>query len=207
LGHHFDEGWRQQALRGDQAAVKQFAAAVLQPLYSFCLYRVGRNQHLCEEVVQETLLRALRELKSYEPARANNCIFPWLTGLARNEIQRVLGREKHGVSLQSLWVKMDKELLSIFARLEEEPFGDELLQREETRELVNATMSQLPPHYREALEAKYVEGKSVRALADAWSVSEKAAESQLTRARKAFRATFLALARNLGAESAALGLV
>jgi RNA polymerase sigma-70 factor (ECF subfamily) len=200
LGPYFDEGWRQQALHGNAEAVQQLAGSILQPLYSFCLYRVGRNQHLCEEVVQETLLRAIRELDRYEPARARNNIFPWLTGLARNEIQRVLGREKAAVSLQLLWEKMDQELVAIYARLESEPLAEDVLQREETRELVNATMSQLPPHYRQALEAKYVDGKSVRDLADSWNVSEKAAESQLTRARKAFRAVFLALSRNLEME-------
>ena len=66
--------------------------------------------------------------------------------------------------------------------------------------MVNATMAQLPPHYRQTLEAKYLGGKRVRDLASQWGASEKAVESQLTRARKAFRATFLALTRNLGAE-------
>jgi RNA polymerase sigma factor (sigma-70 family) len=92
---------------------------------------------------------------------------------------------------------MDRELLAIYRKLELEPFSDELLQREETRELVNTTMSQLPPHYREALEAKYVGGRSVRDLAALWSISEKAVESLLSRARQAFRATFLALTRSL----------
>ncbi len=59
--------------------------------------------------------------------------------------------------------------------------------------MVNATMAQLPAKYREALEAKYVAGKSVRDIAAALRISEKAVESQLTRARKAFRATFTAL--------------
>ena len=77
----------------------------------------------------------------------------------------------------------------------------ELAPREETREMVGATMSQLPTHYREALEAKYVLGKSVRDIAAALHVSEKSVESQLTRARRAFRATFLTLARNLAPEA------
>jgi RNA polymerase sigma-70 factor (ECF subfamily) len=198
----FDAAWRARALEGHADAVTTLTDETLQPLYRFCLYRVGRNRHLCEEVVQETLLRALKELPHYDPARAANNIFPWLTGLARNEIHRALGREHAAVSvsLEVLWANMDKELLGFYARLDSEPFADELLQREETRELVNATMSQLPPHYREALEAKYVTGQSVRDLASSWHVSEKAVESQLTRARKAFRATFLALSRNLGAE-------
>jgi RNA polymerase sigma-70 factor, ECF subfamily len=200
LQNNFDAGWRADALRGDAEAVQRLVAAALQPLYAFCLYRVGRNRHLCEEVVQETLLKAIRGLENYEPERARNNIFPWLTGLARNEIHRVLGRERSAVSLEALWANMDRDLLAIYSRLESEPFADELLEREETRELVNATMSQLPPHYREVLEAKYITGNSVRDLATRWRISEKAAESTLTRARKAFRATFLALSRNLAAE-------
>ena len=196
----FDAAWRRRALAGDADAVRTFAEAVLQPLYGFCLYRVGRNVHLCEEVVQETLVRALRDLDRYQPARAGDNIFPWLTGLARNEIHRVLQRERGTVSIQILWERMDRELLDLYARLDSEPFGEDVLVREETCELVNVTMSQLPPHYREALEAKYVNGKSVRDLAAAWRTTEKAAESQLTRARKAFRATFLTLCRNLGTE-------
>jgi RNA polymerase sigma factor (sigma-70 family) len=146
------------------------------------------------------MLKAIRDLRTYEPARAHDNIFPWLTGLARNEIQRLVSREKAASSLQSLWLRMDHDLLAIYAGLEAEPLADEVLRREETRELVNATMSQLPPPYREALEAKYLDGRSVRDLANVWHLSEKAMESQLTRARNAFRATFLALSRNLEAE-------
>jgi RNA polymerase sigma-70 factor (ECF subfamily) len=197
----FDADWRTRALRGDAAAVQALADALLEPLYRFCLYRVGRNRHLCEEVVQETLVLALRDLDRYDPQRANNNIFPWIIGLARNEIHRVLHRERATVSLEAVWAKMDRELLSLYARLDAEPFADEVLLREETRELVNATMSQLPPHYREALEAKYIAGKSVRDLAALGRTTEKAVESLLTRARKAFRATFLVLTRSLGTES------
>jgi RNA polymerase sigma-70 factor (ECF subfamily) len=196
----FDAAWRRRALSGDAEAVKALADAVLEPLYRFCLYRVGRNAHVCEDVVQETLVRALRDLSRYDPARSGNNIFPWLTGLARNEISRVLHRERNSLSLEGLWARMDDELMELFGQLESEPLGNDLLVREETRELVNATMSQLPDHYREALEAKYINGQSVRDLADLWRTSEKAVESQLSRARKAFRATFLALCRNLGTD-------
>jgi RNA polymerase sigma-70 factor (ECF subfamily) len=196
----FDAAWRQRALRGEEGSVRQLAEASLQPLFAFCLYRVGKNVHLCEEVVQETLVRALRELRHYDPARCGGNVFPWLTGLARNEISRVLARDRHYVSLDALWSRIDRELLPLYDRLDAEPFDDELLRREQTCELVNATMSQLPPRYREALEAKYVRGTSVRDLAALWHSTEKAVESQLSRARKAFRATFRTLSRHLGTE-------
>ncbi len=196
----FDAAWRDKALAGEDQAVTRLASWALVPLYRFCLYRVGRNHHLCEEVVQETLLRAIRGLERYEPDRAGGRIFPWLTGLARNEIRRVLSRESAAAGLQEFWTKMDEQLLSLYAMLETEPFGQDLLVRAETQQMVNATMSQLPPHYGRALEAKYVAGQSTRDVATALGLSAKAAESLLGRARKAFRATFLALAGNLPAE-------
>src|SRR5205823_2115026 len=103
------------------------------------------------------------------------------------------------VSLEGLWARVDGEMLALYERLESEPLADDLLEREETRELVNATMAQLPPQYREALEAKYVGGASVRDLAQSWRTTDKAVESLLGRARKAFRVAFLALCRSLGA--------
>lgn len=194
MRHGFDCVWHRAALAGDTVAIEALADAAIQPLYRFCFYRLGSNADLAEEVVQETLLRAMRELDKYDPARSGGNIFTWLTGLARNEIRGTLGRENAAVSLQALWDKLDDELRSVYSRLESAPLADEVLEREETREMVNATMAQLPPHYREALEAKYVRGQTVRDMAAAWQVSEKAVESQLTRARQAFRATFVALA-------------
>jgi RNA polymerase sigma-70 factor (ECF subfamily) len=197
----FDAGWRERALQGEPGAVKLLAESALAPLYAFSLYRVGRNHDLCEEVVQETLVRAIRDLHNYDPARAGDNIYPWLVGLARNEISRTLTRaKKNMISLEAVWGRMDRDLLAQYARLEVAPFGEDLLEREETRQLVNTTMSQLPPHYRDALEAKYLRGKSVRDLATLWSISEKAVESLLTRARQAFRGAFLALSRNLELE-------
>ena len=193
----FDASWHARAVRGEAEAVGQLARKAVEPLYRFCLYRVGRKVHLCEEVVQETLLAAVRRLEHYDPRRAAGDIFPWLTGLARNEIRRALAREKSSSSLEAMWAAMDEELRKVFARLESDPFADETLLREETREMVGATMSQLPARYRLALEAKYVAGKSVREIAAALAMTEKAVESQLSRARRAFRETFLALAGNL----------
>jgi RNA polymerase sigma-70 factor, ECF subfamily len=193
----FDAAWRERALAGEPRAVQALADAALTPLYAFCLYRVGRRRELCEEVVQETLVRAICDLALYDPARSGGEVWGWLTGLARNEIRRTLAREKSSTALTALWDRIDQDLLEAYARIESEPMPEQVLERQETCEMVNATMSQLPPAYRQALEAKYIEGRSVHDMAAAMAVSEKAVESQLVRARKAFRATFLALSRNV----------
>ncbi len=193
MPEYFDQRWHRRALRGEQLAVEALAAATIGPLYRFCFHRLGANSHLTEEVVQETLIRAIRDLEKYDPARAKGNILSWLTGLARNEIRRALGNEGEALNFQTLWDRLDEDLRTIYSRIESEPIASDVLDREETRDMVNATMAQLPAKYREALEAKYVAGKSIRDIAAAWRMSEKAVESQLTRARKAFRATFAAL--------------
>ncbi len=193
----FDDRWRARALAGQADAIALLAEHVLQPLYRFCFYRVGRDPHRCEDVVQETLARAIAQLAQYDPQRSGGRIFGWLAGLARNEIRRALAGDEAAARLERLWLRMDRELLDLYARLDSQPFPDELLAREETRQMVNVTMSQLPPHYGAALEAKYLRGQSVREIAAFLGQTEKAVESLLGRAREAFRATFLALTRNL----------
>ena len=193
----FDSSWKRRAVNGDAAAAQALAEAALVPLFRFCFHRVGGDRHLCEEVVQETLLRRSRHLDQYEPPRARDNILPWLCGLARNEISRVLSREKNAASLEQLWARMDRDLRAIYSRLESEEFPDDLLERQETRCAVNATMAQLPSHYRQALESKYLDGRSVRDIAGDAGNSEKAVESLLGRARQAFRETFLTLTKNL----------
>src|SRR5919108_724126 len=46
------------------------------------------------------------------------------------------------------------------------PLPDAVLEREETRALVGATLSSLTPEYRAALLARYVEGRSVSEVAE-----------------------------------------
>jgi len=70
--------------------------------------------------------------------------------------------------------------------------------REEIRRLVQVALDQLPRRYGDALEWKYIDGLSVREIAERLSVSAKAAESLLTRARVAFRDVFLALGGTMG---------
>lgn len=193
----FNHRWHRKALMGEQAAVEALAQAAIGPLFRFCFYRLGGNRHLTEEVVQETLVRAIHELEKYEPIRAKGNILGWLTGLARNEIRRALGQEGAAVNLQTLWDKLDDDLRTVYSRIESEPLSRDVLDREETREMVNATMAQLPAKYREALEAKYVAGKSVRDIAAALRLS-----SSTTSPKKSIWTDFARTTASFSASSA-----
>jgi len=198
----FDAEWRMEALAGNTEAVTVLAAEAITPLYRFSFYRVGKDHEVCQDVVQEALLGAIAQIDRYDPARCDGDIFPWLTGLARNAIRRALSQRPSATALEAVWLRMDRELLSLYGSVESRQMDDDLLARAETRDMVNATMSQLPRQYGHALEAKYVQNKTVREMAAASGQTEKAIESMLGRAREAFRRTFLALSQSLSVEAA-----
>ena len=63
---------------------------------------------------------------------------------------------------------------------------------------MGATLSSLPPDYRDVLVDKYLEGRSVQEIATRSGKSGKAAESTLHRARLAFGQVFQLLAKKRG---------
>ena len=85
----------------------------------------------------------------------------------------------------------------MFAALAEQPLPGDVLERAETRDLVNMTIAHLPERYRSVLARKYVDGESLETLAEGLGVSVDAAKSLLARARRAFRDTFATLGQAL----------
>ena len=72
----------------------------------------------------------------------------------------------------------------------------EILESAELRKQVRQALLKLPPDYVAILRHRYVEGRSVRNIADALGESEKAVESRLHRARVAFKTSMMSLEGN-----------
>lgn len=188
-----------RAREGDERALADLYERQVEGLWAFVLFRVGRDPALCEDVVQATFLAALEPgAPRYEPARGS--LHAWLCSLSRNLIRKHLRDHRRARELGATWERIDATLVQIFQNLDRQPLGDEVLARAETRELVQATIANLPDDYRDALERKYVHGHSMRELAERFELSEIATKSLLARARRAFRDSFAALARALGEE-------
>ena len=181
--------------RGDEAALDRFYEAHVDGLYAFVFYRVGRDEALAEDVVQETFVHALDRLDDYDPARGS--LAGWLCVLSRNIIRRHLKPHRRARELRAMWDRIDETFAQVFAALDHEPLSDEVIAREETRDLVNVTIAHLPERYRAVLEQKYVGGDSMAELAARLELSEDAAKSLLARARRAFRETFVALSKTV----------
>lgn len=180
-----------RVLAGDESAAEAFFAEFFPRLYRFARIRLGRDEQAAEEVVQSTLIRAVRRLHTY---RGEAALFTWLCTLCRREIRA--WHERAGRTVEVALVEDELEAriaLEAAARLAGADPEAETGHRELSR-LVQLTLDHLPGRYGQALEWKYIEGESVDEIAHRLGVGYKAAESLLTRARQAFRDAFVVAA-------------
>jgi RNA polymerase sigma-70 factor (ECF subfamily) len=185
---------RDAILAGDRGAAEGFFRHNLGSLYEFVHYRVGGNRAVAEDLVQDTFLTALERLSAFD-GRSN--LHTWLCGIAKNKI-RAHRRRLRPARIEDLLEEADPEIEAILMAIDREPLPEGVLEREETKELVGATLSSLPPDYRDALVQKYVEELSTAEIATRAGKNEKAAESTLHRARLAFGRVFTLLAKKRG---------
>jgi RNA polymerase sigma-70 factor (ECF subfamily) len=173
---------------GDEEAFQEFFDAHFPRLYRFALTRVG-NEDAAEEIVQETLIRAIRKLATF---RGEAALFTWLVTICRREIAAWFARTGRRST-----VSLEEDLPDVRARLEAlanlEAGPDETTHRQEIARLVRVALDFLPARYGDVLEWKYIDEHSVSDIAARLGLSPKAAESMLTRARQAFREAFSVL--------------
>lgn len=188
--HSADLALRDRILGGDHGQAEALFRREIDALYEFVHYRVGRDKARTEDVVQDSILVAFERLAHYD---GRSSLHTWMCGIAKNKI-RSQGRKRRPLPIEDLLEESDGEIESILTRIEQEPLPDEVIEARETRELVGATLSSLPPHYRAALTSKYIDGESVSETSLRSGRHPKAVESTLHRARQAFSRIFQLLA-------------
>jgi RNA polymerase sigma-70 factor (ECF subfamily) len=86
--------------------------------------------------------------------------------------------------------------LQAYEQIATEPLPDEILEREETVELVRMTLANIPGNYKVVLTEHYYHQKGLREIAVSMGVSEGAIKVMLHRAREAFKAAFVRLLKS-----------
>lgn len=188
-----------QALRGRQPrAVEQWFREYADAVYTFALYRVGKDPDLAEEVVQDTFVTALSQIEKYDPRRG--MMLSWLTYGCRNSIRKTLRRRKGGDALADVWEEADRRLLAAYRQLATAPLPEDVLHQQETKELVQLTLANIPGNYHQVLAQHYLEQRPLRDIAASHGLSEGAIKSLLHRARLAFKTAFVTFADARAAE-------
>lgn len=130
-----------------------------------------------EEIVQETLLAAWDSLPLF---KQKSSLFTWVCGIARHEIADYYRKRK---IKQIVFSK-----LPFLREIVDKALGPELAYQElETKRKILKTLKSLSEGYSQILRLKYVEGLSMKEMANKLKISVKAVESRLSRARSAFR--------------------
>ncbi len=178
--------------RGDEKALEEFYETYFSRLYRFVFYRVGRDHHHSEEVIHDTFMEAVEKAAQYNPARGS--VESWLITLSRNRIRSTNALMTRPHEHEKSWSMVDGELESLFADMDRNNLPEAALESEYLRTVVGAIMGSIPQEYSKLLEMKYILNLSVRDISKAMHKTEKAVESQLTRARNAFREAFKSMA-------------
>ena len=82
----FDRQWQSRLAGGEAEAALQLADGLFEPLYAYCCQRLGERD-ASQRVVRSVLIRAVREIDSYDPSRYDDAVFQWVLGFADRAIQ------------------------------------------------------------------------------------------------------------------------
>ena len=158
-------------------------------LYGFALLRV-RKQEAAEDLVQETLLAAIR---SQDRFAGKSSIRTWLVGILKNKILdyfRKLGRETSFTDLEFLQHEQSdrfQEGYWLHDRGPQEWDFDRKLDREEFWTTMRRCLSKLPPRVGDVFMLREVDQRSTREICSALSISQSNLWVMLHRARMALR--------------------
>lgn len=183
----------QRMIAGDEQAFEEFSDTYLPALYRFGLNRLDRDRELTREIVQATVCKVIERLASF---RGEAALMTWLCACCKSEIATHFRRKMRS----PLPVELRDELVSAENALgQAHPVGPaETLERKQGAELVHLALDQLPGHYGQALEWKYLDNLPVKEIAKRLGLGAKAAESLLTRARQSFRERYTSLVTDTG---------
>jgi RNA polymerase sigma-70 factor (ECF subfamily) len=169
---------------GDQRAFDEFFRSNVPRLVAFTTRHSGLDNASVEDIVQNTLVKAMRSLCTY---RCEASLFTWLTQICLYELidnTRKAARRPAHVSLQELediWHLLGELRIPSHC----EPAAE--VDTQSQRAAVLTTLQSLPRRYAEVLEAKYGDGLSVEEIARATGTTAIAVQSLLARAREAFK--------------------
>lgn len=189
---HVDRAVARRILAGDEAAFQELFDRYFPRLYRFALVRLDGDAEAARDVVQQTFCNAIERLDGY---RGEAALYTWFCQICRNAVADHYRRRQRG-SERAVLLEDQPNVRAILESLAA-PAADEPetgVWRQQVRRVVEATLDALPGHYGEVLEWKYLDGFSVREIAERLAIGPKAAESLLTRAREAFRAAITELA-------------
>lgn len=160
------------AARGEPAAVRWLLDEVAPTVYGFVFARVGGDQAAAEDILQDTLLEAVRSAGGF---RGESAVATWVCTIARRRLARHYESERRA--------ELTRQSLRLASAPGEGP-TEALYERQD--EVLRA-LGRLPVLQRQVLVLKYIEDLPVQEVAMQVKKSRVQVQSLLQRGREGLR--------------------
>jgi RNA polymerase sigma-70 factor (ECF subfamily) len=170
------------AAAGQPLAVRRLLDEVAPVVYGYLYARVGGEETVAEDLLQETLLEAVKSARAF---RGDAALSTWLCAIARRRLARHYDAERKAEA-----ARRGLRALADTPGEDSDALGD--LDR---RDEVIRALGRLSPLHRQVLVLKYLDGLPVEQVASQLGRTRVQVQSLLQRAREGLR-------RELGAQDA-----
>jgi RNA polymerase sigma-70 factor (ECF subfamily) len=148
------------------------------PLFRFIAKRIGADEKITEEIMEETMVAAWRGLRTF---RFKSSYFTWLCRIALNKIADYYRDQVHQGS------RIVVPLIDAITQKDEESLSpEENLALKELRKSVNDCLNLLPYEKRRLLWFRYWKDMSYAEISRIMGISERAVEGKLYRVKHEF---------------------
>jgi RNA polymerase sigma-70 factor (ECF subfamily) len=161
-----------KAAAGNASAVRALLDGYGPALYGFLYARVGGHAPVAEDLLQETLIEAVRSSSTF---RGESSLKTWLCTIARRRLGRHYEAERKAAVLRAgLTLVPDAGVQDRSADVER-------------RDEITRALGTLPPLHRQVLVMKYLDDRTVEEIATELGRSHVQVQSLLQRARAGLR--------------------
>ena len=169
-----------RCLARDERAYRELVRAYQTPVVNLA-WRITGNADDAAEVAQETFIRVLRSLHTYDPERP---LRSWLFKIASNlALDLIRRRKRRPIALEDL---SDEDGPAVEA-VDPGPGPEEGLRLEWAEERFGALVAELPEHYRAILHLRYREEFSYEEIAETLGIPLGTVKVRLHRAHENLR--------------------
>ncbi len=161
------------AQAGEERAIYQLYKKYSEQVYRFCLSYGGVDSELAKDVVQDTFIRAFRNLhKLREPEKFKI----WLLTIARNRLlSQLMQRDNFNKKVSSLEKESEEFYLPSYA---------EEMETQRQIEIVRQVIEELPEGgMKECARAFYIEGLNTSEIAERLNIPKSTVTTRLDRFR------------------------
>jgi len=165
--------------KGDEMAYRLFYDEYYDRLRRYLLVVTAGHEDAARDALQSALLRVVKHIRIFSNENEFWC---WLTVLAKTAFFDQARKKKR------YWSFLER--FTRHAEIEQS-FDTTADSDAQLMMLLDQSLTTLPADEKQLIESKYLEGASVREIADDFQTTEKAVESRLVRIRRKLKTSLL----------------